>query len=360
MSDQGSPAGALTAPTSATARDRFGVLSRSTLLRHTLFAVVGVGLAILLTHLISDVRANDIVQIPAFACATIGLTLLVGLSGQISLGHGAFMMVGAYTFALLWPKWQTHANLTLIGAIAAAAAISAVAGAIVGVAAARLRGPYLAGATLALAVGLPSLTTYSKLSSHLRGSQGITIPTPNAPGYWDFVRWPLFIGVVCVIVVLWVTANIGRSRLGRSMRAVRDDEIAASLSGLSVARVQVIAFVISAAWAGVGGAILALVNSNVSPNAFGLSLSLSLLAAVVIGGLGSGTGAVVGSIFIVLLTNRWAQDVSSALSIHSGKVSNNLPLLIYGALLALVMLVFPGGIWGAVGAVRRRISAGRR
>jgi branched-chain amino acid transport system permease protein len=360
MSEQKAPAGALTAAPSAKAGERFGLLSRSTLLRHTLFAIAGIGLAVLLTHLVSDVTANDIVQIPAFACATIGLTLLVGLSGQISLGHGAFMMVGAYTFALLWPKWQTHANLTLIGAIAAAAAVSAVAGAIVGAAGARLRGPYLAGATLALAVGLPSLTSYSKLSSHLKGSQGISVPTPTSPSYWDFVQWPLLIGVICVIVVLWVTSNIARSRLGRSMRAVRDDEVAASLSGLSIARVQVLAFVISAAWAGVGGAILALVNSNASPNAFGLALSLTLLAGAVIGGLGSGTGAVLGSVFVVLLTNKWAQDISSALSIHSGKVSNNLPLLIYGALLAVVMLVFPGGVWGAVTYLRRRFAGSRR
>src|SRR5205823_8535260 len=116
----------------------------------------------------------------------IGLTLLVGLSGQISLGQGAFMMIGAYTFALLWPKWQLHPNATIWGALAAAAATSAVAGAIVGVAGARLRGPYLAGATLALAVGLPSLTQYEKLSDHLGGSQGLSVSPPSQPSGFDF------------------------------------------------------------------------------------------------------------------------------------------------------------------------------
>jgi branched-chain amino acid transport system permease protein len=163
----------------------------------------------------------------------------------------------------------------------------------------------------------------------------------------------LFVGTVCCIVLLWLTANLMRSRVGRSMRAVRDDEVSASLAGLSVPRVQVLAFVVSAAWAGLGGALYALALSNASPAAFGLTLSLAILAAVVIGGLGSLTGAVVGSVFVVMLTYYWAQDLSDALSINSAKVANNLPLLIYGVLLALTMLVAPGGI---AGSVRRLIG----
>ena len=341
------------APRTASSTDRYGVLSRSTLLRHTMFAVVGILLVWLMVKSFSASTNQELQLIPAYICAAIGLTLLVGLSGQISLGHGAFMMVGAYTFALLWPKWQLHPNLTMIGAFAAAVATSAAAGAIVGVAAARLRGPYLAGATLALAVGLPSMTQYSKLSSHLKGSQGLSVPSAPQPHGFDFVQWPLFVGLICCVVLLWLTANLMRSVVGRSMRAVRDDEIAASLSGLSVPRVQVLAFVVSAAWAGLGGALYALALSNASPAAFGLQLSLTLLAAVVIGGLGSLSGAVVGAVFVVMLTNYWAQDLSNALSISSGKVSNNLPLLIYGVLLALVMLVAPGGI---VGSIRRLIA----
>jgi branched-chain amino acid transport system permease protein len=323
-------------------------MSRSTLVRHTLVAVVGLLLVWGLVKGFSDATNNQFAPIPAYVCAAVGLTLLVGLSGQISLGHGAFMMIGAYTFALLWPKWSVHPNLTMIGAFAAAVAVSAVAGGIVGVAAARLRGPYLAGATLALAIGLPSLTQYEKLADHLKGTQGLSVPSPAPPSGFDFIQWPLFVGAVCAIVLLWLTANLMRSRVGRSMRAVRDDEVAASLAGLSVARVQILAFVVSAAWAGLGGALLAMANSNASPNAFGLSVSLTLLAAVVIGGLGSLTGAVIGSIFVVMLTNYWAHDLANALSISSAKVANNLPLLIYGVLLALAMLVAPGGVFGSV------------
>jgi branched-chain amino acid transport system permease protein len=343
------------APRTMSSTDAYGVLSRSTLLRHTVFLVVGLVIVLAIVKGLSDAKAFEYVLIPAYACAAIGLTLLVGLSGQISLGNGAFMMVGAYTFALLWPHWSVHPNLTIIGAFAAAMVVSALFGGLVGIAGARLRGPYLAGATLALAVGLPSLTQYEHLSGHLKGSQGLSLGaiTLLSPGLFSDVQWSLVIGVLCVAVLLWLTANLASSRVGRSMRAVRDDEVAASLSGLSVARVQVLAFVVSAAWAGLGGALLALANSNASPGAFSLTLSLAILAAAVIGGLGSLTGAVVGSIFVVMLTNYWAQDLADALSISSQKVANNLPLLIYGVLLALSMLVAPGGI---VGSVRRLIA----
>ena len=104
------------APRTMTSTDPYGVLSRSTLLRHALFTVVGLVVVLAIVKGLSDAKAFEYVLIPAYACAAIGLTLLVGLSGQISLGHGAFMMVGAYTFALLWPKWQSHPNATMWGA----------------------------------------------------------------------------------------------------------------------------------------------------------------------------------------------------------------------------------------------------
>lgn len=326
------------------------IIIRSTLLRHVLFTLIGIVIALAACKALDDAHAFEYVQIPAYACAAIGLTLLTGYSGQISLGHGAFMMVGAYTFALLWPKWTTDPNLTMIGGFAAAMAVSAVFGGLVGVAAARLRGPYLAGATLALAVGLPSVPFYEHqhLAEHLKGNQGLSLPILTSPGFFSDTQWSLVVGVLCVIVLLFLTANIAHSRVGRSMRAVRDDEIAASLGGLSVPGVQVLAFVVSAAWAGLGGALLALANSNASPNAFGLSVSLAILAAVVIGGLGSLSGAVIGSVVVVMLNQSWAQDLASNLSISSGKVGNNMYLVIYGVLLAVAMLIAPGGVMGIV------------
>jgi branched-chain amino acid transport system permease protein len=233
------------------------------------------------------------------------------------------------------------------------ALVSGAFGAVVGVAAARLRGPYLAGATLALAVGLPNIVNEQHLSATLGGSNGINVPQLSAPNGFSFYRWQALVCGVAAIVVLWLLANLSSSRIGRSLRAVRDDEVAASLSGLSVARLHVLAFVVSAACAGVGGGLLAVKSFDAGPSAFGLSLSLGLLAAVVFGGLGSLTGAVVGSLVITLLP-QWSQDVTDALSVHSDKIANNLPLLVYGVVLAVAMLAVP---YGAMGVIRRGVVA---
>jgi branched-chain amino acid transport system permease protein len=332
-----------------------------TLLRHTALALAGVGLTYLLVRAVGDYRnTNEVAPIAFTLCAAAGLTLLVGLSGQISLGHGAFMAVGAYTLALLQERWPpgAHQNLQLVGLLAASVAVSAAFGAVVGIAAARLRGPYLAGATLALALGLPSLATYDRFAGTLGGSSGLTVLPPLAPRWIGDSAWQAWICCIAAIVVMWVVANLARSRVGRSMRAVRDDEVAASLCGLSVARVQVLAFVVSAGCAGLGGALLAMINLTAGPLAFPLSLSLSLLAAVVFGGLGSIAGAVYGSVLVVLLP-LWSQDVTDALSVGTGKVANNLPLLIYGIVLALAMLVAPHGVQGAVSGLGRRLRRAR-
>ena len=334
-----------------------GVLNRSTLLRHTLVALIGFGALWLLISGFSDFHNSAWVAPAAYTvCAAAGLTLLVGLSGQISLGHGAFMLVGAYTFALIQEHWTTsHGNLALIALLAASAAGAALFGAVVGAAAARLRGPYLAGATLALALGLPSLPTYEKLSDQLGGNAGLLVSTPNPPNSTNPYQWQSILFCASAVVVLWFIANISRSRVGRSFRAVRDDEIAASLCGLSVARVQVLAFVLSAACAGVGGGLLAMLDLTVGPQAFPLSLSLGLLAAVVFGGLGSIAGAIYGSVLIVLLP-LWSQDITDALSIHSARVSTNMPLMVYGIVLAVAMLAVPNGVQGLLRKIYARRS----
>jgi branched-chain amino acid transport system permease protein len=236
----------------------------------------------------------------------------------------------------------------------AAAAVAALFGGVVGLAAARLRGPYLAGATLALAIGLPQIVNYKHLSTQLGGSNGLVIAAPNPPSGMSLYKWQSLMCGIAAVLILWLLANVMRSRVGRSMRAVRDDEVSAALCGLSVARVQVLAFVLSAACAGVAGGLLAVVKLVAGPGAFDLALSLGLLAAIVFGGLGSLAGALYGSIVVVLLP-QWSQDVSDALHIHSDKVTNNLPLLVYGVVLAAAMLAFPNGVQGAVLRLRRLV-----
>ena len=341
-------------PDELISREAMAPFTRWTLLRHTLFALVGIAVMYGVVESLNDYHNTQLVAVAYTVCAAAGLTLLVGLSGQISLGHGAFMAVGAYSTALLLEQWQTsHQNLVLVGVLALSVLITAAFGAVVGLAAARLRGPYLAGATLAFAVGLPQLASYQKLTKHLGGNNGIAIVAPNPPHGFDLYRWQAFFGAIAAIIVLWLCANVSRSRIGRSFRAVRDDEIAASLSGLSVARMQVLAFVISAGCAGLGGGLLAVVSLVTAPGAFPLSLSLGLLAAIVFGGLGSLTGAVLGSVLVAYVLPTWSDNITSALSIHSAKVTNAFPTLIYGLVLMVVMIVFPFGLQGAI----RRIAS---
>jgi branched-chain amino acid transport system permease protein len=280
-----------------------------------------------------------------------GLTVLTGLSGQISLGHGALMAVGAYTVALLIgnERWA------LVPALLAAVGASIVVGILVGAAATRLRGPYLAGATLAFAVGLPALA--GKYPETFGGANGLVINPPAPPSAlgssFPLERWEAWIACAGALVVLFAMHNLLHSGVGRSFRAVRDDEIAASLCGLRVARVQTLAFVVSAACAGLGGGVLAVVLQLAAPGAFQLQLSLSLLTGIVLGGLGSLVGAIWGAALLVLLP-MWSTDIAHSFS-FSTNVSNNLPLAIYGVVLMVAMLAWPSGIQGGVRVLAARV-----
>ncbi len=290
-----------------------------------------------------------------YFAALAGLTVLTGLSGQISLGHGAMMAVGAYTVALL----IGNEHWALVPALLAAIVVSAVVGVAVGAAASRLRGPYLAGATLAFAIGLPAIA--DQYSSTFGGENGLVINPPTPPSWlganFPLERWEAWIACAGALVVLFVMNNLVHSGIGRSFRAVRDDEIAASLCGLHVGRVQTLAFIVSAACAGLAGGLLTVVLQLAAPGAFQLALSLSLLTAVVLGGLGSLVGAVWGAALLVLLPS-WTNDLANSFSL-STNVSNNLPLAIYGLVLIAAMLLWPGGIQAGVRAIVSRVRLSR-
>ncbi len=327
-------------------------LRRATLVRS--LAVTGltaVGLLIL-TDLFSDYRNTQLATGAYYFAALAGLTVLAGSSGRISLGHGALMAVGAYTAALLISK----EGWAVAPALAAATVATALVGLPVGMAATRLQGPYLAGATLAFAVGLPALA--DKFPSLLGGENGLTVNPPIQPSWlgqnFSLYHWEAWIACLAALIVLFVLYNVVHSGAGRSLRAVRDDEIAAALCGLRVGRTQTTVFVLSAACAGLGGALLAAVVSQLAaPGAFTLTLSLSLLAGVVIGGLGSLVGAVWGALLLTLLPN-WTTDLAHSFSL-STNVANNLPLAIYGVVLIAVMLAWPTGIQGGVRVLGRRV-----
>jgi branched-chain amino acid transport system permease protein len=306
-------------------------------------ALVVAAIVAFLSIKLNTFRDYQIAEIAVEVTAVAGLTVLTGLSGQISLGNGAFMAIGAYTTALL----LLHLNWPFIAALVAAAAVSAVTGAIVGVAAARLRGPYLAGATLILGVALPSLAyAYPGLFG---GDQGLNVifTTPAFLGAnFPLTRWQAWVSAVVAIVTLVLLANLSYSRIGRNWRAARDDEVAAALDGVNVAAARILAFVVSATCAGIAGALLAIVTGLVAPGAFTITLSISLLTAAVIGGLGSLPGALWGSLVIVLVPT-YVTDVATSHGLSSS-IGSNIPVAAYGAVLILVMLVFPQGIQGGL------------
>jgi branched-chain amino acid transport system permease protein len=328
-------------------------LTSSTLARHAGIGLLALAVVVALSLALGGYRNLQLSQVAYLVCAAAGLSVLTGISGQISLGQGAFMAVGAYTTALLF----LHASLPLPVVLLVATVVSAVTGGLVGAAAARLRGPYLAGATLAFAIGLPSIVSYRHFIEELGGENGLAVITPAVPtwlGELTIDRWSLWVATLAAVITLVLLANLRGSRVGRSWAAVRDDEVAAELAGLSVARLQVVAFVISAASAGLGGALLAFVTGLAAPGAFTLALSLQLLAAVVLGGLGTLSGALYGSLLLVFLPT-WSADAAIALNL-SRDVYANLPIAIYGVVLVLVMALFPAGIQGGLTAVKTRLT----
>lgn len=341
----------------ATRRPRAAFVRRSTLLRSLLLVVFCGAILLLVSEGIGDYRNTQLASGAYFFAVLAGLTVLAGSSGKISLGHGALMAVGAYAVALLvgnehWP---------LAGALAAAALAAMVIGIPIGFAATRLHGPYLAGLTLAFAVGLPALAdTYP---STFGGENGLTINPPIPPSWlgsnFSLERWEAWICCIGALIALFVLYNLTHSGFGRSMRAARDDEIAASLCGVRVGRTHTLAFVVSAGCAGLGGGLLTVVNQLAQPGAFPLQLSLALLTGVVLGGLGSLAGAAWGAALLVFLPN-WTTDLAHSFSL-STKVSFNLPLAIYGMVLIVAMLVWPSGIQGGVrtiaSLIRRRVGS---
>jgi branched-chain amino acid transport system permease protein len=324
--------------------------------RHLVVTAVAVALLVVLTSVLPPFRDYQLATAAAYLCATAGLTVLIGVNGQVSLGHGALMATGAYTVALL----QSSVGILALSVLAGVLVTTAV-GAAVGAVAARLRGPYLAGVTLAVTMVVPAVTTLADGVFH--GEQGLGVPVDPPPAalgpLFPPERWQAWLAIAAAAVTLLVLANVLHSRFGRAMRAVRDDEVAAQLAGIHVARTQVLAFVLSAACAGLGGAILAMLAQSVSPSAFSLTLSLYLLLAVVVGGLGSLPGAVWGALLLVLLPDAITALTDTLPVDHetAQRLAGNLPLAVFGLTLVVVVLAVPGGLQGLLARAAGRPRA---
>ena len=334
---------------------------RSTLLRHALLMLLAFAGIALLLETVSPFRASQLASLAYFVPAVAGLTVLTGINGQISLGHGALMAVGAYTTAVALERAEGMPYpLVLLVAVLVTTAV----GILVGAAASRLHGPYLAGATLALAVGLPGLALY--FEEALGGEQGLRVSPPQPSETVEQIAFFItgndlsgskylgYLGWACALVVLLLLSNLVRSRFGRTWRAVRDDEVAAELAGIDLGRARVLAFSVSAACAGVGGSLLAIITRLAAPTSFTLVLSISLLVAIVIGGLGSLLGAVLGSLLLVFLAPA-VTNLGRDNGLSDAQAANVAPL-VYGIVLIVVMLAAPQGV---VGTIRMRWLARR-
>ncbi len=307
------------------------------------FTVMAMPVAALLWVLVND-RVDALwnlrlAYVATYAIALLGMVVLVGHSGQVSLGNGAFMAAGGYAFALAllhnWPLWL---------AIVAAAIMGAVLGLAVGLVAARLSGPYLAGLTLGLAVGLPALA--NRFPDLLGGDSGLLLDGPYPPDRLgaDFPveRWQAWIAGATAIIVLALIASFVGSPLGRSVRATRDHEPAAALVGIDTARTKVVAFAVSAVCAALAGAVLTTILGLAAPGAFGVGLSLSLLVGTIVGGRQRLLGALIGAVLLALTPEALAGLVSN-LGLPD-RVGLNLPNLVYGGLLLLTVGLAPGGL----------------
>lgn len=283
-----------------------------------------------------------------YAIALSGMVLLVGHSGQVSLGNGAFMAVGGYAFALSF----MHGYSIPVGMLLAGTA-GLFFGGVVGLVAARLSGPYLAGLTLGLAVGLPALA--NRFPELLGGDSGLLLDGPYPPERFGMEfpmeRWQAWVGGLTAIIVFSVMAWLIAAPFGRSVRATRDHEPAAALVGINTAATKVAAFAISAGCAALSGAVLTQILGLAAPGAFGVGLSLSLLVGTVVGGRQRLLGALLGAAMLALLpelignlvTDRGLPD----------QIGLNLPGLVYGGLLLLTVGLAPGGL-ANIGRSRRR------
>ncbi|HEY7452957.1 MAG TPA: branched-chain amino acid ABC transporter permease [Thermoleophilaceae bacterium] len=303
----------------------------------------GAAVAVAVPFMSNPYRVGQFTLVLVYAVAVLGLNLLVGYNGQISLGHGAFFALGAYTAALLIEK----ASVPHLLAVPAAGALCFVAGYLFGVPALRLRGLYLALVTLGLAIALPQLI--KRFDGLTEGSQGLSVAQPAVPSWLGLADDQfLYLLVLAFAVPMFLIAwNLVRGQLGRAVMAVRDDEIPASTLGVDLGATKTRVFAVSAAYAGVAGALYVFAIGFVAPEAFTLTISFAFLAAIVVGGLATISGAILGALFIEFVP-VYASDVNDALT-----------GVIYGGVLIAFMWLLPEGAAGLAGRVRGLLSRRR-
>jgi branched-chain amino acid transport system permease protein len=313
--------------------------------RQALGIAAALAVMIGLTFVVEPYRLFQLTMLVVYGCAVLGLTVLTGINGQISLGHGAFYAVGAYTAAILmanygWPYWTT---------IPAGAAASALLGFLIGFPALRLGGLYLALTTFALAVAVPQILKVNALEGLTGGVQGLVTDKPEAPlglplsaDQWIYL-FTLAVGSI-VFLLGW---NLSRGRTGRAMMAVRDHPVAAEAMGINLAALKTRTFAVSAMFTGIAGALSTIAVQFVAPDSFNFTLSITIFVGLVVGGAASIVGALFGGMFIEFVPTI-ANDISKAA-----------PGAIYGLILIGFMFLMPRGVAGLFSSIGRLLTRRR-
>jgi len=296
------------------------------------FAVLLAALA--LPFFITDYRTFQFTLVIVYGIAVLGLNILTGFNGQFSLGHSAFYAIGAYTAAIMMDHWEIAYYWTL----PAAGFVCLIVGFLFGLPALRLEGLYLALATFALSVATPQLLKYDAIEEWTGGVQGVVILKPDPPAWLPISqdRWLYYFSLIVMVVMFWAAWNLLRGRTGRAMMAIRDNPIAASAMGVNNSLYKSLTFGVSALYTGVAGALGAIAIQFVAPDSFTFFLSVAFLVGMVIGGLGSLPGSIIGG-FVIMFIPNIAETVSKAA-----------PWAVYGVFLILFMYFMPLGIWGFV------------
>lgn len=306
------------------------------------------------TGLISNFYFLQLSLMIVYSIAVLGLNLLTGFNGQISLGHGAFFAVGAYVAAIMIDRYEVHYITTLPVAML----VCFIVGYLFGLPALRLEGHYLALATFALAIAVPQFLKYRHFEPLTHGVQGINIFKPDTPFGLPFSpdQWLYLIVLACAVLMFILARNLVNSRIGRAMMAIRDQPLAADTMGINSAHTKAITFGISALYVGLAGALHAIIFEFVSPDSFRFELSIALLVGAVVGGIATLGGAVVGGFFVQFI-EKYA-DAATKFVTQTVHLPIELePWTIYGIVLIVLMYTMPMGIAGGAKSLWRRWRA---
>jgi branched-chain amino acid transport system permease protein len=306
-------------------------------------AIIVLAALVAAAFLFSDYHLFQLTMVVVYAIAILGMTVLTGINGQISLGHGAFYAIGAYTTGVLMTSW----NVPYWATLPVAALVCAGFGFLIGLPALRLGGLYLALTTFALAVAVPQVLKHKAVEQWTGGVQGLVIDKPDppfglpiSPDQWLYL-FTLAVGAL-IFLLAW---NLTRGRIGRAMMAIRDHALAAEAMGINIALLKTRTFAVSAMCTGVAGSLGAIAIQFVAPDSFSVFVSITLFVGLVVGGVASIPGALFGAVFIEFIPNL------------ADQVSKAAPGAVYGMILIACMYLMPSGVGGALARLASKVRA---